>query len=680
MFNRFKIKKLVAQICAEEGELSSELIAQIAKYGKDAFPGVAMAFQNNKLDPMKAKILLEELYDDSLIDNLLALTGNSREVVRDITKNLVRKKLNQSVIKKIIDNLEDPNTYLRTSSTELLCEVKSESATADLTSLYNKVNTELKLNIINILTETGGDIAFKHLIKTLKSKEWRLRARAVRGLGKLKKPKSVDPLIEILSEKDPQMIKSALDALVEIGDKRAAVPILELLKDQDFLIRQKAMDAIQQLADTSIIKEVLALMGDSNINTKRCATEILNSMKDPKTGEALVKAMKDSDWWVRNIAIDALAGIKGENTIKILIAMLNDSDENIRRSAVEFFNKVSDPSAVEPLIGLLKDKDWWVREKAVTALGRLKDPSAIQHLTALSDDEEIKHVIPNALAKIGGTDVVKHITEFLEDDQKQVRIEAIKALVSLKVPEVVSELKRVLDDPEEDVKSEARQALKKITGKVFTGRKGKSDEQPSKTKGLGAKDVEGSLMSEAIVVVDLCNSTAIANKYGDQFALELTKILSETAKIIYTREKAQFMKSTGDGFLLTFAKIINAIRFGLDLRKEIAEYNKKADKSRLIELRFAINCGETRVDAKKDRLGVATNMTFRVEGVNKEGLIEVEGGIKKDEMPGVNRILITENVVDEVKNTDGLDAKLLGLFELKGISGLHRIFEVIENN
>jgi hypothetical protein len=69
-----------------------------------------------------------------------------------------------------------------------------------------------------------------------------------------------------------------------------------------------------------------------------------------------------------------------------------------------------------------------------------------------------------------------------------------------------------------------------------------------------------------------------------------------------------------------------------------------------------------------------------VEGVNKEGLIEVEGGIKKDEMPGANRILITENVVEEAKQTEGLDAKLLGLFELKGITGLHRIYELIETS
>ena len=99
----------------------------------------------------------------------------------------------------------------------------------------------------------------------------------------------------------------------------------------------------------------------------------------------------------------------------------------------------------------------------------------------------------------------------------------------------------------------------------------------------------------------------------------------------------------------------------------------------MIELRFAINFGETRVDANEDRLGVATNMTFRVEGVKSKDLIEVDGGIKKEQMPDVNRILITENVVGEAAKIQGVETKLLGIFELKGISGLHRIYELSRN-
>lgn len=681
MFKRHKIKTLLSQLAsAKEENSQSELIAQIYEHGKDAFPCVVEILQSKQLDPSKGKILLEKLYDNSLIDDLLSLTGDTYDVIRGLGKKLVLQKMDGTMVKKLIANLESPNTYLRMSATEMLSEIKNQSCVLDLVSLFNKSNADLKLNVITILGETGGNVAAKLLINALKSKEWRIRIRAVRCLAKMKSHKSVDPLInEVLCDKDPQVKKSALDALLEIGDKKAAPHVLALLKDDDLLIRQKAVDCINQLGNSEIIPQVLELMRDNDVNIRRCAVEIITKMKDPKTGEALVKAMKDADWWVRDLATDALAEIKGENTVKILIAMLNDSDENIRRCAVEFFNKVSDASAVEPLIGLLKDEDWWVREKAVSALGRLKDPRAIKPLAELTGDDETKWAVPGALGQIGGKEIIEPLVGFLSDDQKRVRIEAIRALSKLKSQETVSELKKTLEDPEKEVRLEATNALKNITGKVFQAKEGKPLDQQNARTISGAKVPEGSILSEAILVVDLRNSTAIANKYGDQFALNLTKILTNSVNPIAKRERMQFMKSTGDGFLITFAKIKNAVQFARALTKDIQKYNKTTEESAAIQLGFAINFGETRVDAKDDRLGVATNMTFRVEGVKGEDLIEIEGGIKKNEMPILDRILVTEYVAEEIEKIEGLKTKLLGLFELKGITGLHRVFELISD-
>ena len=401
MFKGYKIKKLLSQLSLADSEDSrSELISQISETGKAAFPYVSEAFRNKQLTAMDGSVLLEELYDESLADDLLALTGDKYDVVRGVAKKLVLLKANSKIVKKLIENLESPNSYLKISSTELLREIKTQSCVLDLVSLFNRSGADVKLNVINILAVTGGDIAVKLLINALKSKEWRIRVRAVKNLGKMKSNKSVEPLMEILSEKDPQMKKSALDALMEIGDKKIAPSVLVLLKDEDLMIRQKAVDCIYEIGDSQIIPQVLELMQEKDVNIRRCAIEIINKMKDPKAGEALVRAMKDSDWWVRNVAMEALAEIKGENTVTILIAMLNDSDENIRRCAVEFFNRVSDPSAVEPLIGLLNDKDWWVREKTVSALGRLKDPRAIKPLTELINDEELHRTGPHLEVRV----------------------------------------------------------------------------------------------------------------------------------------------------------------------------------------------------------------------------------------------------------------------------------------
>ena len=192
--------------------------------------------------------------------------------------------------------------------------------------------------------------------------------------------------------------------------------------------------------------------------------------------------------------------------------------------------------------------------------------------------------------------------------------------------------------------------------------------------------VEGAILTEAIVVLDLCNSTAIAAKYGDNFALNLMKNLDRAVTQIARKERYQFIKNTGDGFLLTFSKTVNAVQFALRTMNNINKYNAKADNTKRINLRFGINLGETRVKEKGDRLGIAINMAFRIEGVKPEGLISIENGMSPEEMPLDNRILISENVDNEIQNMAGVKTKLGGFFELKGITGLHKVYELTSAN
>jgi class 3 adenylate cyclase len=119
------------------------------------------------------------------------------------------------------------------------------------------------------------------------------------------------------------------------------------------------------------------------------------------------------------------------------------------------------------------------------------------------------------------------------------------------------------------------------------------------------------------------------------------------------------------------------VRFARQTLAAVAAYNATAEEMGRINLRFAINLGEAKVDETGDRLGVAVSMTFRVEGVKPDGLIPSEGGMTKEAMPQNNRILVTENVAKEIPSINGATITLVGLFELKGITGLHRIYAVI---
>ncbi|MBF0319409.1 MAG: HEAT repeat domain-containing protein [Nitrospirae bacterium] len=682
MFEGSKIKKLIAQLNEAKTESAqTQAATELLTYGRSAYTRVIDAFRNRKLHQPRAKLILFKLCDASYLQDVLQLIGEPYEEIRRTAKELILKVYRESAAQPLLDYLKSPDSNYRMAAADLLCTLKSHACVPKLTTMFSESDSELKKHIIRILGETGGPGVSRLLVTALADNSLSLRIQAVRALAVLKDPESVTPLTQLLTEEDTLLKRALLDALAAIADKRAAPMVLNLLKDIDLVIRQKATECVIQLADATIVPDVIKLMRDKDVNVRRCAVDVLNNLRDPATADTLVNAMKDSDWWVRQIATDALAEVKGENIVKFFIAMLKDSsDVNIRRCAVEFFNKVADATALAPLIGALKDADWWVREKAVTALGALKDKRAIAALSGVLGDSEIKWVIPSALASIGGPEVVQPLLSLLSDNEKRVRVGAIKAIGKLKNPETVSQLKEMLEDKEDEVRQEAVNALKDITGRVFKPGDGKNQQQqqqePALKTMMGYVLPEGSIQTEAILVLDLCNSTGIANKYGDQFALNLTKKLTDTARPIATKEGCRFIKSTGDGFLITFPKVPNAVRFSFTLMKEIAVHNKTVDESAEIQLRFAINQGETRIDAKGDRLGVATNMTFRVEGVKGENLISLEGGMKKEELPLVNRVLVTENAVEEAAKMEGIKTRLVGLFELKGISGLHRIYLV----
>ena len=72
-------------------------------------------------------------------------------------------------------------------------------------------------------------------------------------------------------------------------------------------------------------------------------------------------------------------------------------------------------------------------------------------------------------------------------------------------------------------------------------------------------------------------------------------------------------------------------------------------------------------------------MTFRVEGITPKNLFIDEGGMKPEDMPLVNRVMVTEAVKREMEDNDEFETVYVGFFDLKGISGRHRIFQLSVN-
>jgi class 3 adenylate cyclase len=182
---------------------------------------------------------------------------------------------------------------------------------------------------------------------------------------------------------------------------------------------------------------------------------------------------------------------------------------------------------------------------------------------------------------------------------------------------------------------------------------------------------------EAVVVLDLCDSTIMANRYGDTFALQVKEATRALVRPILVNAGVAFLKGTGDGFLATFPDLRAAAQAAVRILQTKDVTLPKASDGTPPMFRIGIHFGPTNVDSDGDRQGDVVNIAFRLEGVNVSGFHETRGGIVKDAVPAHDRIFVSEHAHEELQKRGGFPTRLVGFFDLKGISGRHRVFEIL---
>jgi pSer/pThr/pTyr-binding forkhead associated (FHA) protein len=192
----------------------------------------------------------------------------------------------------------------------------------------------------------------------------------------------------------------------------------------------------------------------------------------------------------------------------------------------------------------------------------------------------------------------------------------------------------------------------------------------------GTAYIDNTKAEEAFFVVDLENSSTIADQYGNDVALKIAKILNKYTMPCANKNKPKFTKSTGDGFLISFETPRQALNTATTLLKQINKYNKGKKENKQVNIRIALNFGECNIVPNGDRLGHAVNVTFRVEGLKYTDGKKDKYLVKKEDFVERNRIFVTEAFYKELEDSDKLkyDFTPVGNFSLKGMKKPHKIY------
>src|ERR1700758_2467049 len=85
--------------------------------------------------------------------------------------------------------------------------------------------------------------------------------------------------------------------------------------------------------------------------------------------------------------------------------------------------------------------------------------------------------------------------------------------------------------------------------------------------------------------------------------------------------RGRIVKTTGDGMLVEFASIVDAVRCAVDVQRGLVERNAGVPPDRRIEFRIGIHLGDVVEESDGDLMGDGVNIAARLESIATPGAI-----------------------------------------------------------
>jgi class 3 adenylate cyclase len=182
--------------------------------------------------------------------------------------------------------------------------------------------------------------------------------------------------------------------------------------------------------------------------------------------------------------------------------------------------------------------------------------------------------------------------------------------------------------------------------------------------------------SEAVLAVDLVDSTHLATHHGGQVAMRARNLMEDRARAAGQAHGVGFVEHTGDGALMTFPSVAAAVEAAILLLRRFQEPPPDPAPGPGLAVRAAVTYGEILLDSRGARHGVAINKAFRLITVAPAAFTQVEGEDRVREVPDRNRILVDEEAMNELSGA-GVPFRFVGFCRLKGFTGLHAIYQIL---
>jgi class 3 adenylate cyclase len=159
--------------------------------------------------------------------------------------------------------------------------------------------------------------------------------------------------------------------------------------------------------------------------------------------------------------------------------------------------------------------------------------------------------------------------------------------------------------------------------------------------------------SVTVFVSDIEDSTALNERLGDERWVEVLREHNAIMRRRIAAHGGHEVKTFGDAFMVVFADPVEALQCAVEIQRDFAGWTKEPR----IRVRVGLHTGQAVRDSD-DFFGTNVTLAFRIAALGAGGQVLVSDALHA--LAG-----------DGFSFDDGRDA------DLKGISGKHRVFEVL---
>ncbi len=210
------------------------------------------------------------------------------------------------------------------------------------------------------------------------------------------------------------------------------------------------------------------------------------------------------------------------------------------------------------------------------------------------------------------------------------------------------------------MRSRSSPARKFRTKKILLNWRGSNvlrlQENPMTRESPETADTERRLA--AIMFTDIVGYTMMTQA-DEEHAFELLKRHNLMLRPFFPKFNGREIKSIGDSFLVQFNNALDATKCGIEIQRQLHEYNLTCENDWKIKLRIGVHLGDV-IESKGDVFGDTVNIASRIEPLSAPG-----------------GICISEQVFDQVSNKLSYEFKKIEQRELKNVKMTIPVYMIV---